>query len=449
MNSISPPITLIKKICKYQRYVESVTYRATNYCIAVECPDGMLMYNTLTGELLLLSREEYAVRETDAALREALVRHWFLVPDQYNEKTYAEQVFRLALLMDHPKKSLNSFLIFTTLDCNARCFYCYEMGRARSVMSRQTALDTAEFIAKSCEGEPVSLQWFGGEPLFNYPVIDTITNELKKRNIEYGSFMTSNGYLFHQELIQKASEEWRLHSIQITLDGTEEIYIRTKAYIHRGENPYQRVLRNIGMLLDAGIRVIVRMNLNSQNADDLSALVEELYQRFREKKGLSVYMALLMQFTDRSVHGYDKDSDALNRMEMLTDRIREHKLALTDGIQTSIHRYCCMADNDRAVTILPDGHLGRCEHESEDGFIGTIYEGVTDQELVKAWKVRLSCPECDECPVYPICQTLEKCEWNSQGCSDITRGKQRILLKQRVLNTYEKWKAENEIMKQE
>ena len=34
----------------------------------------------------------------------------------------------------------------------------------------------------------------------------------------------------------------------------------------------------------------------------------------------------------------------------------------------------CMADNDSSMAITPDGHIGKCEHFSEDYFVGSIYD---------------------------------------------------------------------------
>lgn len=51
--------------------------------------------------------------------------------------------------------------------------------------------------------------------------------------------------------------------IQVTLDGTEGVYNAVKRYVDAGEkSPYQVVLANIRGLLDAGVRVIVRLNVS-------------------------------------------------------------------------------------------------------------------------------------------------------------------------------------------
>lgn len=142
MKSIAPQIPLIRKICHEQKPAAR-SYRETKHFLAVACREGMLLYHTMTGELLLLTQEEYTERMTDPILKEEMIRRWFLVPMDHDEKTHADQVRKLALLLDQPKKGLNFFLVFTTLDCNARCFYCFEMGKRRFSMSEETAHDVA------------------------------------------------------------------------------------------------------------------------------------------------------------------------------------------------------------------------------------------------------------------------------------------------------------------
>lgn len=66
--------------------------------------------------------------------------------------------------------------------------------------------------------------------------------------------LTPEEYLFDGATVEQAVSHWKLKSVQITLDGTEEIYNRSKAFIYKdGKSPYQVVLANIQRLLDAGV----------------------------------------------------------------------------------------------------------------------------------------------------------------------------------------------------
>ena len=166
MEILSQPIELAQKVCGSQKPCPG-DWRMTHHCVSVPCAEGVLLYHTLTGELLLLNDEEWAARDTDPNLREALFRRRFLVPTDFDENRYADQVVHLAKLLNPPQKGITRFTVFTTLDCNARCFYCYQMGRRRPSMSVQTAHDTAAYMARVSQGQQVKIQWYGGEPLYN------------------------------------------------------------------------------------------------------------------------------------------------------------------------------------------------------------------------------------------------------------------------------------------
>ena len=132
---------------------------------------------------------------------------------------------------------------------------------------------------------------------FNKQVIDIICTDLTEKGIVYESMMISNGYLFDGATVEQAVSHWKLKSVQITLDGTEEIYNRSKAFIYKdGKSPYQVVLANIQRLLDAGVAVLIRLNMDEHNADNLMELADELHEQFGENKKLTVYSHVLYEF---------------------------------------------------------------------------------------------------------------------------------------------------------
>lgn len=279
MQTILPPSGNTIKILGKARSAEH-GLRWMTYVLAQPVEGGVLVFHTLTRALLLLTPEEYAAPDNLPELRSS----WFRVPQEMDDMKYADQVRFIRRTMWKEPEHITSYTIFTTTDCNARCFYCYEMGRSRIPMSAETAHKAAAYIAAHCGGEKVHLHWFGGEPLFNKQVIDIICTDLAEKGIVYESMIISNGYLFDGATVEQAVSHWKLKSVQITLDGTEEIYNRSKAFIYKdGKSPYQVVLANIQRLLDAGVSVHIRLNMDEHNADNLMELADELHERFGGK----------------------------------------------------------------------------------------------------------------------------------------------------------------------
>lgn len=438
MQIISNADELILKILDSFRKETTVTNRLSHYCVQTQTDEGILLFHTLTRELVLITAEEQAALYDLEYLKE----HWFLVPQTLNEKEFADLAKWFYANQIKKSKDITKYTIFPTMDCNARCFYCFELGRARTPMSEETAHKVVEYIKEHCGGHSVKLSWFGGEPLFNAAVIDTISDGLRENGIEFTTHMVSNGYLFDAENVQKAVNKWNIKWVQITLDGTEEVYNRIKAYIYKDQSPYQVVLNNIERLLDAKIVVYIRLNMDMHNADNLLELVDELTERIADKKYLNVYAHHLFdgdkpmaeQYTDAQ---WQEREDAMQRLE---ERIAAGGLNMSHGISKRIRLNHCMADSGNAVTILPDGNIGLCEQYSETELVGHIDREGFDQKTVASWKERMpEIPECAECFYYPECIKLKKCSTESLCYAQFRRGKLRAT-QRRMVNEYNNWK---------
>lgn len=416
-------------------------YRLMTYVVTKKVDEGWLLFHVLTREFLLLTNDEYEHLYDIPEMYEK----WFIVPEGMDDMKYADNVrFVLKTLKKKPKH-ITSYTIFTTTDCNARCFYCYEMGRSRIPMSEETAHKVADYIEKNCGGETVGLHWFGGEPLFNKGVIDIICNDLIDKKIDYYSTMTSNGYLFDDETVKRAENLWKLRNVQITLDGTEDVYNRCKAYIYKDvKSPYQIVLSNIKRLLDAKIAVLVRMNIDKHNADDLLKLTEELHERFTGYNNLSAYSHILFEFSTNKKRTDEIRKIIFERQRQLHDKLREYKLMQYKGLSKNLPLNLCMADNGYSHTILPNGEVGLCEHYSEEGFIGNIDTGVTGTDMVQLFcKNKEKQVECATCASYPECIRLEKCA-DQERCFPENQEERKQEILSNMQFTYEYWKQRKE-----
>lgn len=439
MNIISEANEGVLTILKRFLTTENCT-RWSHYCIQTPVEDGILIFNMLTRELISLSQEEF----TRFDQIDYLVKHFFVLPETAKEKEYADFV-KWVLSAQHKKpKEITGYTIFPTTDCNARCFYCFELGRSRVPMSCEIAEKVVKYIKDHCGGKAVKISWFGGEPLFNMPAIETICKGLRMAGISFQSNMTSNGYLFDDEVVQKAVNEWNLKKVQLTLDGTEKIYNKIKAYIYNGTNPYKIVLDNIDRLLKADIFVTIRLNMDLYNADDLLLLSQELAQRFGGRKGLRVYAHHLFEGgkPNAELHSDEEWEKRDAMMCRLDECLTGSGLALQTGILKNIKLNHCKADSGKAVTILPDGNIGLCEHFTESEFIGHIDQEGFDATVVASWKETIpEIPECETCFYFLDCVKLKKCS-SSSVCYHHFRQEKLRNIQRGMTCTYEHWKME-------
>ena len=390
MQTILPPSGNTIKILGKARSAEH-GLRWMHYVLAQPVEGGVLVFHTLTRALLLLTPEEYAAPDNLPELRDG----WFRVPQEMDDMKYADQVRFIRRTMWKEPEHITSYTIFTTTDCNARCFYCYEMGRSRIPMSAETAHKAAAYIAAHCGGEKVHLHWFGGEPLFNKQVIDIICTDLTEKGIVYESMMISNGYLFDGATVEQAVSHWKLKSVQITLDGTEEIYNRSKAFIYKdGQSPYQVVLANIQRLLDAGVSVHIRLNMDEHNADNLMELADELHERFGGKGKFSVYSHTLFEFAGSKTHirAQEERRQLYQKQQRLRKKLDDCGIGASYYLRQKLRIRQCMADSGGSLTILPNGELGLHERFGGKGkfsvYSHTLFEFAGSKTHIRAQEER-------------------------------------------------------------
>ena len=431
MKQILPSDEAALKLCGIPKRKENTQYRMTRHCISAPCEDGTLLYQTMTCGLYLL---ENGGTIEDCA--DALIAAWLLVPEGYDEQKTVRDMREVGAYFLPQKERKAGFTILTTTDCNARCFYCYEMGCKRQHMTPQVAHDVAAYIAERCGGKPVNLNWFGGEPLYNREAIEIIIGELKDRGIEHSSAMTSNGYYLDRETAKIARNDWKLNRVQITLDGTREVYNRTKAYIEHDADAFDRVLDNISFALDEGILINIRLNMDKKNADDLFRLADILGERFCGREGFSAYATLLQEFKGR-INDFESIQKAAERCIALQDKLWALGLQGGGSLQREFIFRRCMADNDASELIMPDGTLDKCEHFNVEDSYGSIYTNERNEDILRAWKEWEYYPECDGCALYPQCFNLKKCEWLQDGCQRASRLVTLHRIERQILTAYQ------------
>ena len=443
MRTIIPAMESIAQLWGHPQ-PKDVKYRLMKYLLRADVEDGILLQNTVTEQMVLLSDEEAkAVNELPANPSESmkeLIENHFLVPEDFNEYSSVKQL-RTIYQKRAQGDSINHYIILPTTYCNARCFYCYESNYPRVHMTEETADKLIDYIAEHRKGKDVKLSWFGGEPLLGAERINQICQGLKDRGIPFYSSMISNGYLFDEELVEKSVKLWNLKRVQITLDGTEEVYNRVKAYVINDENPFRRVLRNIDLLAGNKIQVNIRLNMDFYNKDDIQNLIEDLGKKYSGRRVINVYLNML--FNDEGFepvhHSLEEIIEIMKIIDGFTQRLVQ--LGLTNDYEPFPHLKTnqCMADSPHAVEIQPDGSFCRCEHENILDSYGNLDEGILDPQKPLKWKEIIERSEnCPDCPVYPACYLLRQCMNADAPCLEYYRQRRQGMYKNMMCEKYYK-----------
>ena len=148
-----------------------------------------------------------------------------------------------------------------THECNLRCIHCYQED-CHCVMpyaGMVEALDKyEEYIrAKGFEGQ---INLTGGEPLL-HPEFFPIASEICRRGIHLG--ILTNGTMIDAE---RAGAIAALKPVfaQVSLDGGENVHESI-----RGAGSFQKALRGIDHLKEAGVKVLVSFTVMQQNCREM------------------------------------------------------------------------------------------------------------------------------------------------------------------------------------
>lgn len=420
MRTIVEPKKHIAALWSKPEIRDGETFRMMRYVMRVDHDGKVLIHNVVTGQLVVLDQEEVDILDrlplNYRPGMKALVDEHYLVPENYDEH---RQVVNLRMILQKLKDArkpdgiITQYTILPTTLCNARCYYCYEQGIKPVTMTEETAKSIVEFINNHCdEKRTVSIMWFGGEPSVGTKLIDQICLGLLEKGIRFFSSITTNGYLFDEELVSNAISLWNLREVCISVDGTETTYNETKAFVAAQGSPYKRVMKNVGLFLDNNITVYMRMNFDIANYNEFTTLVNEVLLRFHcdDHFHLSAH-PVNGDFRNKKgelLHG--SEDWFCNKLAQL------NWLAWENGLFHDYPRLPCMrvngctASNKGSLVITPEGNLAKCpEVFCGDNVIGNVWDGIVHKELVKSWTVFSDYKRCELCTYFPYCDRLKNC----------------------------------------
>ncbi len=315
--------------------------------------------------------------------------------------------------MTNRKKDSQAYTILPTLGCNARCIYCFQSGMKQVSMTSEIVDDTLNFILKDSVDKKVTLSWFGGEPLLRQDVIDKISAGVRDAGLEYDGLMITNGSLITPETVEKMKDLWRLERIQISTDGDEESYISRKQYIKYSDY-YHSVIDSVNRISDAGIKIMVRINVDYDNLSGVPYFIDELANKITNKENVTVYLTPLYQVLES-----DNDLDIWAKLIEIQKVIESNGFKVTfERFNTKLGWIRCMADAG-GIVIAPDGNLHCCEDLPDGSLIGNVWEGITNNKARTVFTDldNLS-DKCKECSFLPDCRPNPGCPKFETHCQE-------------------------------
>ena len=185
-----------------------------------------------------------------------------------------KQLKELALEAAGPAAKYDFFIQWhLTERCNLRCRHCYQTGGSAGAELTLTEIkhvisEISEAIGDWAEDYNMdfspSFNLTGGEPLLRDDLFHII-DATRERGFDI--FLLTNGTLITAQ-IAKALANAGVKAVQVSLEGPEQIHDSI-----RGKGSFNRSMRGVKNLLDAGLPVTLNATLSDINASSLPEMV--------------------------------------------------------------------------------------------------------------------------------------------------------------------------------
>lgn len=403
--------------------------KVSQFNVHKQLDDGSYwVYNTLTTAFIKLSHQQFSSyfessdwNEHDPDFQE-LFDMGFFIDDDFNELEYLKSLRESVV---NSNKKIADIMIAPTMDCNARCYYCFEHGCHHDKMTIETADAVVKYIKENWNHDLFNVTWFGGEPLLATDIIDYISEKLKENGICFISKITTNGYALDSNAIQKALTTWHTSKIQISIDALFDEYNRIKNYKFPGD-AFHRVIENARNALTAGLTVRIRINFNPLEKRKATDLMTYLQSEFGGFSNFSSYFApidadpkvvpsIAGNFFDMPEHPFlslIKFSEQYGYFNGNSRGKEGNFLYDEKGLLRSLKLYPsptnCYASCPSVFAIDSKGDLYKCHRVLGKGgkyCSGNVKTGIAKNEIYNFFcNTDFSFKECSTCKLLPLCQ---------------------------------------------
>ncbi|MBU1431811.1 radical SAM protein [Myxococcota bacterium] len=297
--------------------------------------------------------------------------------------------------------------------CNLRCAYCYAGDKFSSAMPLSVARKALDLAFKR-PGQLIDLLFFGGEPLLEMALLDTIATEATARAAAEGRrarlSLTTNATLIDEARLTLLKEH-KIH-VTVSLDGCAAAHDPWRRYPD-GRGSHAATVEGIQALMAAGIDLKV---IGVVHPGNMGLLVESL--EFVVGLGLKHFKLNIDHDADWS----EAQLDALEaHMRALTARLADYfrvgvafRLDPIDGrIISHLQGGRCIgcAFGEGEIAVAPSGHIYPCERligedgpAQDDVLIGHVDIGVLPERLAAVnHQKNTPHPECEGCDYISRC----------------------------------------------
>lgn len=353
-------------------------------------------------DLIIAGKDDTAViADFHPELYEYLQLERFIISDDVDEVAECVRKINSKFASDENLR----ITINPTLDCNLKCWYCYESHVKGSCMNRRTIDALVKYVelqASSDTLKRIQLSFFGGEPLLKYvqvvkPIIEQCCEICRRNNKQFSLGFTTNGVCLTQKVVDELIELAPEVSLQVAFDGNRKIHDSIK-YFANGKGCYDVVKQQLIYAIEKGVKVTIRCNYTLANFDSFRDLIDD----FKEYNNLPN-----VRFSFHKVWQEPESEELFAKRETLKQEI------MTADIESNINSYLgdnlkpCYADFDNHIVVNYNGDIYKCtardfKPEHRLGYLDDSGKVVYNTTTAK-WEDRRITKQCLTCKLLPIC----------------------------------------------
>jgi uncharacterized protein len=266
----------------------------------------------------------------------------------------------------------------------------------------ETAVQTLDLFSD----QPMKIQFAGGEPLLNYPLICQVVAYAKAKNYKASFQMQTNGTGITPE-IAAGLKKMKI-ALGVSLDGPPEVN-----EFARGKT--REVIAGIGCLADEGIKINLNSVVTSHSVMQLPKLVNFAYylgnvggiglDLLRDAGRARNNPDTIKKATPEQLQKALKEmAETARELYQLTDKkivIREIDEARQRLKMSSCDKAYCYASCGRSYVVLPNGDVYPCGSliDNPEYFMGNV-----KNQTLTSIAIGRSEPEvCKNCDYFAIC----------------------------------------------
>lgn len=392
---------------KYSQFNTVLPYKG-KYVLFNSFNQKLIFLETDLKDLLEAARHEGidGLADVHPTFYEYLKEQEFLVQDG------ADEVQKVKDLSKSVDENTGSFLltINPSMNCNFKCWYCYETHVKKSRLSEDIIDRVNTFIRHTAGVSTMkyfSLSFFGGEPLLYFkkdviPIIDCFVEEGRKHNLQYPISFTTNGYLVNQEFVDYFKSNDLRCALQITLDGYAEQHDEVR-FVSARKGSYVEIMDNIRLLARNGFFVRLRVNYTEKNIENAYKIAEDLLDLDDETKKNYILFDFHRVWQNDKV---DNVSDLLNKT---SDIVRDLGFMVSGKFAANNVRSSCYADKRNSAVINYNGDIFKCTARDfttvkRAGFINETGELIWENDyLERRMNAKFNNKPCLTCRILPLC----------------------------------------------